>query len=107
MDVSTPTPRVNGALLRQNIGRKVLLVGEVLSLEEGFVRMMAADQTPVTVKVQDNAPFQTRYAEVLGTVESENSVMADQHFAFGDNFDLNNYNEMVKLANTVNRDIFL
>eukprot|EP00951_Prasinocladus_malaysianus_P037479 scaffold403008_cov48-Prasinocladus_malaysianus.AAC.1 len=86
MDSSQPTPRVNGSLLRQNIGRRVLFVGEVLSLEDGFVRMKAADQMPVTVKVLDRTPFSTKYAEVLGTVDNENCVVAEQHFPFGDSF---------------------
>uniref|UniRef100_A0A061S1Z6 Replication factor A3 n=1 Tax=Tetraselmis sp. GSL018 TaxID=582737 RepID=A0A061S1Z6_9CHLO len=106
MDTSNPTPRVNGALLRHHIGRKVLLVGEVLSLEEGYVRMLGSDQVPVTVKVNDKSPFQTKYAEVLGLVDGENSVVAEQHIPFGDNFELNNYNELVLLSNSENRSLF-
>lgn len=87
MDISNPTPRVNAGLLRQFVGRRVLLVGEVLSLEDGFVRLMAADQQPVTVKVRDqSSPFQTKYAEVLGVVESDGSVSLEKQVPFGDSF---------------------
>mmetsp|Transcript_36417 Transcript_36417/g.65155 ORF Transcript_36417/g.65155 Transcript_36417/m.65155 type:complete len:108 (-) Transcript_36417:252-575(-) len=107
MDTSNPTPRVNGGMLRQFVGRRVLLVGEVLSLEDNFVRVMAADSQTVNVKVADKSPFHTKFTEVLGVVESDNSVVMEKHFPWGDSFDMNNYNELVKLSNAENRSLFL
>ena len=47
MDASAPTPRVNGSQLRQHMGQRVLLVGEVLNAGEGdMLRVMAGRQGP-------------------------------------------------------------
>ena len=87
MDVSAPTPRVNGSQLRQHMGQRVLLVGEVLNAGDGdMLRVMAADKAQVTVKAPGLSPPMTKYVEALCTVESDGIVIADQLFAFGDSF---------------------
>lgn len=86
MDSSCPTPRVNGSLLQQNVGRRILLVGEVVSLEGDLIRLLAPDQIPVNVRAPELAPPHTRYVEALCTVEGDGSVVAQQLIPFGDTF---------------------
>jgi len=50
MDSSEPTPRVNAAMLKEHVGKKVRLVGKVMNTDGSAVTLEAADGGTVTVK---------------------------------------------------------
>ena len=45
-------PRVNAELLHQNIGRRVRLVGQLVSVDQGTLQLKTSDNHIVTVLLQ-------------------------------------------------------
>mmetsp|Transcript_26243 Transcript_26243/g.74334 ORF Transcript_26243/g.74334 Transcript_26243/m.74334 type:complete len:122 (-) Transcript_26243:304-669(-) len=96
------TPRVNAGLLPQYAGRRVVLVGRVLSSDPGtgFVDIQTSDDARARVMLVDAgeqlAPQQVY--EFTGTVGSDNGLKEEVHVPFSDNFDLPNYDKMIRLA---------
>ncbi|CAN8325162.1 unnamed protein product [Cochlearia groenlandica] len=106
MDTSSPCAFVNGALLRRFIGQRVRTVVQVIRSDIGSVVGKSTDDLQIVVK---GSPPQalTTYLEVIGIAESENTVRADVWTNFGDSFDVQNYNELCKLANGEFRHMFI
>lgn len=84
MNADNPTPRVGFAQLKNMIGRKVLFVGRVESMEGGVAQMLAPDGSRVAV--QTNSMFETPFAEVEGVVVDPQTIREESHVNFGDNF---------------------
>lgn len=84
MNSDNPTPRVGFAQLKNMIGRRVLFVGRVESMDGGLVRMAAPDGSKVTI--QANSPYDTPIAEVQGVVVDPQTIREETHVNFGDNF---------------------
>lgn len=99
VDISAPKPRVNFEQMQRYIGRKVLLVGMVEDQQPNQVQVKAADGGKVTVTLKDGGHVDTSFVEFEGLVDSPSSLVADSWAAFGNNFDLANYNELCLLAN--------
>jgi replication factor A3 len=87
-DLSAPLPRVNGELLPRFVGRKVLLVGRVVSLDSGSMRVETCDkrQVTVTLKAGAGAYANSDYIEFEATVESPEAVRELEHSKFGTTF---------------------
>lgn len=85
MNADDPTPRVGFAQLKNMIGRRVLFVGRVESMDGGLVRMAAPDGSKVAIQA-GGAAFETPYAEVCGTVVDPQTIREESHVNFGENF---------------------
>ena len=87
-DLSAPLPRVNGELLPRFVGRKVLLVGRVVSLDSGSMRVETCDKRQVTValKAGAGAYANSDFIEFEATVESPEAVRELDHAKFGTSF---------------------
>jgi replication factor A3 len=85
VDTSGAAPRVNFEQMQNFIGKQVLLVGKVESVQGNSLVVSAADQGKVTVLLRGAAP-QEAYVEVLGSVESPNTLREECHTSFGSNF---------------------
>ena len=84
---SEATPRINGELLKQYVGRVVRLVGHLVPeklSQQGFV-IQTSDGLEAAVH-STNAVAQTGYVEVLGRVEHDLSVTEISSVSFGDDF---------------------
>ncbi|KAG2501556.1 hypothetical protein HYH03_000063 [Edaphochlamys debaryana] len=92
-----PSPRVNFETMQRYHGRKVILCGQITSIENGCVRLQTADKGEVTV-TGGSAPYEGRFVEVLGTVSSPNTIQELEHVNLNDNFSLEMFNELVKLS---------
>eukprot|EP00879_Flechtneria_rotunda_P010072 GHRR01010530.1.p1 GENE.GHRR01010530.1~~GHRR01010530.1.p1 ORF type:complete len:111 (+),score=7.73 GHRR01010530.1:283-615(+) len=97
MNDSKTIPRVGFSQLKNFIGKTVTFLGKIESMENGLVHMQAPDGS--RVQVQANSAYDTPYAEITGMVIDPMTIKEDSHVNFGDSFDLNLYNEMLKLAN--------
>lgn len=71
-------------MLKNFIGRKVLFVGRIETVENGLVHMSAPDGSKVMV--QGNSTYETPYAEVEGVVVDPMTIREESHTNFGDNF---------------------
>ncbi|KAI8471018.1 MAG: replication factor A protein 3 [Monoraphidium minutum] len=104
MNADDPTPRVGFAQLKNMIGRRVLFVGRVESMDGGLAQMAAPDGSKVAI--QANSVFETPFAEVLGVVVDPQTIREESHVSFGESFDMNTYNEFLKLANGPHQQMF-
>jgi replication factor A3 len=87
MDVSAPSPRVNGELLSRFVGRKVLLVGKTESLDGGLMRLRTSDDRVVSVELKGGAAgYSSEYVEFEAVVKSPDSVREEEHTNFGSAF---------------------
>jgi hypothetical protein len=84
MNADEATPRVGFAQLKNMIGRRVLFVGRVETMEGGLVRMAAPDGSKVSI--QAAGTFETPYAEVQGVVVDPQTIREESHVNFGENF---------------------
>ncbi|VVB12569.1 unnamed protein product [Arabis nemorensis] len=94
MDTSSPAAFVNGALLRRYIGQKVRAVVQVIRSDIGSVIGKSTDDQQIVVKGSPPSPL-TTYLEVIGIAETDNTIRAEVWTNFGDNFDAQNYNELL------------
>lgn len=81
----------------------MVLVGKVMPGNQagpGMYMLMAADGKQVPVQMQDpEDPLSAQQVyEIMGTVSGEGNLLEEAHFAYSDNFDLDNYNKMLMLA---------
>lgn len=96
MNCDNPTPRVGFGQLKNYIGRKVIFVGKIESIDNGLVNMQAPDGSKVVV--QANTNYDTPFVEVTGVVVDPMTIREESHVSYGENFDLNLYNEFLKLS---------
>ncbi|MEW5319040.1 MAG: hypothetical protein WDW38_010216 [Sanguina aurantia] len=71
------------------------------------VNVKTSDGLDVTVRTTSGKEYGSSHVQVLGTVESPNSIVEDFHTNLGDSFDLKLYNEVVKLYHGKFADIFM
>ena len=84
MDDSNPTPRVGFPQLKNMIGRKVLFVGRIESMDQGRVHMVAPDGSQVII--QSSGVFDSQFVEVEGTVVDPMTIQEASHTNFSENF---------------------
>lgn len=84
-DMSQPAPRVNGALMGRFVGKRVKLVGQIISATGGVMELKAADEQTVHVNLAGPAPGGI-YVEFEGIVESPNTIKEESHTLFSENF---------------------
>lgn len=87
MDVSNPSPMVNGDLMRRFMGQRIRTVLKVARVESGVVTGQTCDGMNVTVKALGRDPWQSStFVEVYGVLDSDNSIKEEVATAFGDSF---------------------
>jgi len=106
MDDSAPAPRVNGELLGQFLGKKVLVVGEVTPIDGGRATIKTVDDKMITITLADGASFGSKFVEFEATVDGPTAVTECSRVEFGDDFDVFSYGELVKLMNGKSKDLF-
>jgi replication factor A3 len=107
MDCSEPTPRVNYELMQRYVGRKVRLVCKVEEFAGDTLKASSCDGQTVFIKPKQGSNYDTAFVEIEGIVENGTTVQEESFTSFGDSFDMNNYNELCKLANGAAQDMFL
>mmetsp|Transcript_3372 Transcript_3372/g.7377 ORF Transcript_3372/g.7377 Transcript_3372/m.7377 type:complete len:110 (-) Transcript_3372:746-1075(-) len=102
------TPRVNFEVMQRFIGKKVSVVGEIESTTpEGQIVLITSDKGRIHINTNPRAgPYDTKFLEFVGNVVDPRTLQEEEHTNFGDNFDMNMYNEMVKLSNGRYADMF-
>lgn len=93
------TPRINSSMLPNYIGRVVRISGKLISLQTDAV-IESTDGGQITVIVAPNSPIGSdTYLEIIGKVESENTIREMDTCNFGDNYDLNLAQAVVEITN--------
>ncbi|KAG0206116.1 hypothetical protein BGX28_002369 [Mortierella sp. GBA30] len=90
------TPRVNSAMLSQYVGQPVRFVGKIIEQNGTRAVMAASDKGQVHVHMTELSQYGTQYVEVIGTVNGDFSISEMASTNFGNDFDLDTYNETVK-----------
>ncbi|ODM91176.1 Replication protein A 14 kDa subunit [Orchesella cincta] len=106
--VSPHRARVNGAFLHQYHGKPVCLLGTIIRADGGGTsfQVKASDGNQINVRLRSpiSEPL-TGLVEVYGIGQGKNLVVADSFTTFpdslGNNFEMNTYNEAVKLLHSV------
>eukprot|EP00798_Chlamydomonas_sp_ICE-L_P009934 gene9934-7804_t len=101
------TPRVNFEVMQRMVGKRVMLVGEVEIAEPNRLTVKTSDQAKITVLTAPNAPYNTKFVEFIGTVVDPTTLQEEDHIDVPDNFDMNLYNELVKLSTGRYQDLFV
>lgn len=99
-------PRVSSSNISRYINQKVLLVGEVLSQGGDTASIRTCDNNEISVHLPPGEQFERRYVQVIGKVESSRSVDVIHILSSSDNFDMDNYNKALELANGKYKELF-
>ncbi|KAF9274217.1 replication factor A protein 3 [Linnemannia elongata] len=92
------TKRVNSAMLQNCIGETVRFVGEFKSRQHPVATFLASDKGSVTVVMNDTSQYGTKFVEVIGTVNPDRSITEMISTNFGDDFNMETYDAMVRKA---------
>lgn len=95
------TPRINKALLEHFVGTPVRLVGKVLQSKNNECIVESSDRQEVrlTLLASEQVLELGQHAEFIGKVEKDLSISVQFFTNFGKQFDLENYDQLVELAN--------
>eukprot|EP00040_Diaphanoeca_grandis_P004036 m.26800 g.26800 ORF g.26800 m.26800 type:complete len:113 (-) comp15553_c0_seq1:64-402(-) len=95
--------RANGGMLGTLTGKRVMLIGQVTSVDGGNVTLAASDGKVVTIVTADSFDpnESTKFIEVIGTCEGESVIKAQTSTNLGDDFDLATYDEAVRLMQQI------
>lgn len=91
------TPRVNFETMQRYQNQRVMLCCQVLSVGNGQVKVQTSDKGEITVNGV-NRPYESKFVEVTGRVTSPNTIDEESHLDLSENFNLDLYNELVKLT---------
>ncbi|KAG5174998.1 replication factor A protein 3 [Tribonema minus] len=95
--------RVNGAILPSQTDQNVILIGKVTETGPEYSTLQASDGAPIRVKMSAGNAYNSAYVEVVGHVypDEAGGLYVDEFISrdLGDNFNLENYNEVVEMAN--------
>lgn len=80
------TPQVNGETMQNFIGKRVSLSCHLESMNGERVNVKTSDGLDVTVRTTSGKEYGSSYVQVLGTVESPNSIVEDFHTNLGDSY---------------------
>ncbi|KAJ1469892.1 hypothetical protein T484DRAFT_1981311 [Baffinella frigidus] len=101
--------RVNSLMLPQFVGQNVLVVGRVKG--DGGIGQMVHLEGPdggdiVIDRRQASRDYGSPYVEVLGTVNADRTILETRAIDFGQEFDLQMYNETLLTMNGPLKDLF-
>ncbi|KAF9200660.1 hypothetical protein BGZ49_009095 [Haplosporangium sp. Z 27] len=107
------TPRVNSAMLSGKVGETVRFVGKIIEQNGSRALMTASDKGQAEIHMDPvkqlyrvtnwwqkyinfgASQYGTEYIEVIGTVNSDYSISEMISTNFGNNFDMDIYNELI------------
>ena len=84
--IADPEPMVNGAFLRQYLGKKVRTVVKVLSMGGEIIQAELCDKAQVSIRPAPGSAYTTSYVEVVGIAERENLIRELSIVNFGEKF---------------------
>ncbi|KAA6401888.1 MAG: hypothetical protein EZS28_002585 [Streblomastix strix] len=97
------TPRINSELMQNYIGRTVRFVGKVdapIGGDGSQLVLIGSDSGRVSINREPESQFPTsQYVEIVGNVDSNDSITEVLLVEFGNNFDLAAYDQCVRLIN--------
>lgn len=80
------TPRVGFSQLKNFIGKTIIFVGQLETIQGQNVTMQAPDGSRVTVQSNMRQQFDTKFCEVTGVVVDPCTIQEESHVNFGDKF---------------------
>ncbi|KAG0309751.1 hypothetical protein BGZ97_012988 [Linnemannia gamsii] len=92
------TKRVNSAMLQNCIGEPVRFIGEFKSRQDTMATFLSSDKGLVTVAMNENSLYGTKFVEVIGNVNPDRSIAEWTSSNFGDDFDMETYDAMIVKA---------
>ncbi|EGG12222.1 uncharacterized protein MELLADRAFT_70702 [Melampsora larici-populina 98AG31] len=97
--MDAPTPRINSSMLPNYIGRVVRISGKLISLQTEAV-IESTDGGQITVIVAPNSLIGSdTFLEIIGKVESDNTIREMDTCNFGENYDLQLAQAVVEITN--------
>ncbi|KAF9408103.1 hypothetical protein BGZ94_002448 [Podila epigama] len=90
------TPRVNSSMLGNYIGQPIRFVGKIVEQNGTTAVMSASDKGQVQIHMNAGTQYLSQYVEVIGNVNQDLSITELTASSFGDDFDMETYNELVK-----------
>ncbi|XP_035688181.1 replication protein A 14 kDa subunit-like [Branchiostoma floridae] len=96
-----PRPRVNASMLPQNIGKFVCLMGEVMDVDQNGLMFAVKTSDGQRVQINLPEPLEEMVAgtiEIVGEVANNCQINCQSYILFGQDFDMNLYDEAIKLA---------
>lgn len=107
IDLGAPCPRVNFEMFSQCEGKRVRVVGKVENVSGSTMKIKTSDDVMVDVLLQGTAPTDA-YVEVDGTIEGGCRIREESpNVGLGNDFDLQNYNQVCTLMNGAYKSLFL
>ena len=99
--------RVNAACLPQYAGQRVALVGKVVNVDSGMATLQCSDGQNVQVTMNAGSTY-GEFVEVVGIANADGSqsVREERACDMGNNFNLDNYEQLVQLANGKYKHLF-
>ncbi|KAL4101744.1 hypothetical protein PRIC1_005819 [Phytophthora ramorum] len=88
------------------VGHTVALVGAVESHTPTAVKLRTSDGGIVNVTPQPGTDYGSKVVEVIGRVTDSESIQEFKTTLFGDNFDLDVYDQFVQLAQSKYKHLF-
>merc|ERR1711934_79030 len=92
-----PAVRVATSHLENYTGRSVRLVGKVISNDGATAVLEDAEGQKVNV-TNVSGPYESQFVEVIGSVQPDSSIETATSIEFGNEFNMANYAELLKLA---------
>ncbi|GJP52193.1 hypothetical protein CLOM_g11285 [Closterium sp. NIES-68] len=84
MDLSDPSPMVNGEQMRRFVGRKIRTVLRVVRVDPGVITAQTCDNATVTVRAVARSPWDdSQFVEVIGVPENDTTIREESSTAFG------------------------
>ena len=103
------TPRCNASMLAAHVGRTVRVAGKVVSAAGAQTVVELSDGGQVQVAPAPGSAYGSQFVEIIGEVADEGSgpMLKEQRATdLGDDFDLGDYDQLVRLASGKAAEIF-
>ncbi|KAG0222519.1 replication factor A protein 3 [Mortierella sp. GBAus27b] len=96
MSMTYPTtPRVNSAMLSKFVGQDVRFVGKIHKQDATRGQLIASDKGNIEVHRSPDSRWGTHFVEIIGMVNEDETISERASINFGNDFDLDTYNELV------------
>ncbi|XP_065896724.1 uncharacterized protein [Dysidea avara] len=95
-------PRVNGATIAKFVGKRVTIVGRYVSSERGGHTLLLETSDKQQLRANLPSPpleLPSAFVEVVGKVEHNCQLAVERLVNFGNDFDLDTYNEAIQFLN--------
>lgn len=97
--------RVNGTMLPQFEGQRVLICGQVMSQDGQNAELLCSGNAQVKVQMNPGSIYNNTFVEIVG-IASGGVVREERSVDMGDNFNLGHYDQVVQMANGKFKHLF-